>query len=418
LTSVRDGAGHAGGAGHGPGSASGDGPIVGLDIARFLAALSVVIYHYAFFSWHGPIDATGIRAAIGTPVAYPALVPVSWWGWVGVEVFFVISGLVICRSAAHQSLGSFIRNRLLRIAPALWFFATVSFLVTLLYSSARIETVLPMYLRSVVLFPQGPWIDGVYWTLTIEVVFYALISFLIVSNCITRLRAISFAGSMLVAGFYVVVILARAWPGMGFAEPVLAAADAYVSRVVLLSTGAYFLVGANLYLIGRDGWSATGAAALAGSLAAGCVGLWLSAEKSVAVQVHAGSPATPVLIWLVVVAGLGLALAHSRGGRGSGRGSRVPRLAGLASYPLYLLHNVTGAFVFGLLIAAGTGGYPALLIAVALCVAVSVAFAAWVEPALRRSLAGGLAGLNAAAFCRFGQGLRQGMKGEARDSKG
>lgn len=356
-------------------------------MARFLAALIVVLYHYAFFSWHEPPGATGVRAAIGVPVAYPALLPISWWGWVGVEIFFVISGLVICLSAEHQSATAFLRKRVLRIAPALWFFATVSLVATLLYSSAALESVLPMYLRSIVLFPQGPWIDGVFWTLTVEAVFYVLICVLIWSGWITRLQMIAFAASMLVLGFYLAVLAARAWPELSFAGPVLAAADAYISRVLLLTTGAYFLVGANLYLLGRDGWSGSGAAALAASLAAGAVCLWLSAENSIAVVLHARSPATPVLIWLAVVAGLGLSLVHHRSGRSSARMRSVARAAGLASYPLYLFHNIGGAFLFGLLLAVGIGDYPALLLAIVLCVAVSVGFAMSVEPALRRGLA-------------------------------
>jgi peptidoglycan/LPS O-acetylase OafA/YrhL len=387
TTPYRGEAGEPRSAGHGGRAALGGGTIIGLDVARFLAALGVVLYHYAFFSWHEPFGATGLRAAIGIQVAYPALLPLSWWGWVGVEIFFVISGLVICLSAEHQSSAAFLRNRVLRIAPALWFFATISLLVTFLYSSATVEAALPMYLRSIVLFPRGPWIDGVYWTLTVEAVFYALICLLILSGWITRLRLIVFAASMLVLGFYLMVLAARAWPELSIAGPVLAAADAYISRPLLLTTGAYFLVGANLYLLSRDGWSASGAAALAASLAAGTAGLWISAENSAAVQFHGRSPATPALIWLAFVTGLGFSLVHHRSGRRSAGMQSVARSAGLASYPLYLFHNIGGAFLFGLLLGFGISAYPALLLAISLCVAVSVGFAIWVEPALRRWLA-------------------------------
>ena len=219
TTPARSAAGEPRSAGHGRRAAPGGGTIIGLDIARFLAALSVVLYHYAFFSWHEPAGATGLRAAIGTSVAYPALLPISWWGWVGVEIFFVISGLVICLSAERQSSAAFLRSRILRIAPALWFFATISLLVTFLYSSATVETVLPMYLRSIVLFPRGPWIDGVYWTLTVEAVFYALICLLILSSWITRLQSIARAASMLVLGFYLMVLAARAWPELWLRRP-------------------------------------------------------------------------------------------------------------------------------------------------------------------------------------------------------
>lgn len=363
------------------------GTIVGVDFARFLAAMSVVLYHYAFFSWHEPVGATGVRAAIGVPVSYPALMAFSWWGWVGVEIFFVISGLVICRSAEHRSPTAFLRSRILRIAPALWFFATLSFGVTLLYSSAAIDSLLPMYLRSVVLFPKGPWIDGVYWTLTVEAVFYGLTCLLILSGWISRLQSVALAASVLVLGFYLTVIAARVWPELGFSGPVRAVADAYVSRLLLLTTGAYFLVGANLYLLSRDGFSVSVATALVASLVAGAVGLWFSGEHSIAVQIHGRSPATPVLIWLTVVAAISASLRPTRGGRGSGRMQGIARQLGLASYPLYLFHNIAGAFLFGLLLAAGIGAYPALIFAIGLCLVVSVGFALWLEPSLRRGLA-------------------------------
>ena len=190
---------------------------------------------------------------------------------------------------------------------------------------------------------------------------------------------------MLVFGFHLALLAARTWPELGFAGPVRAAADAYVSRVLLLTSGAYFLVGANLYLLGRDGWTLPGAAGLAASLAAGAIGLWVAAEHSAAVTIHARSPATPVLIWLAFVAGLWLSLVHHRrGGGGSLRARNLARTAGLATYPLYLFHNIAGAFVLGLLLAAGIGAYTALAVAIFLGLAVSVGFALWVEPMLRR----------------------------------
>lgn len=363
------------------------GAIVGLDLVRFAAALGVVLYHYAFFSWHEPTGDIGLRAAIGTPVSFPGLVSVSWWGWVGVQIFFVISGLVICISAERQSAGAFLRNRVLRLAPALWVFATLSLIVTFLYSSAPTNATLVMYLRSLVLFPKGPWIDGVYWTLTIEAVFYAATLALIATGWFARLRGIACAASLAILGFYLLVLAARFWPEARFADPVLAVAGAYVSRLILLTTGAYFLVGVNLYLLDRDGWSLPSVAGLAASLVAGSVGLWLSAETMPAVVVHGRSPATPVVIWLVVVALLARALRHNRAGRGSARFRSFARSGGLASYPLYLYHNIAGAFLFGLLLQAGMGGYSALCVAIAIGVAVSVGFALWVEPACRRALA-------------------------------
>lgn len=168
----------------------------------------------------------GLRAAIGTPVSFPSLISVSWWGWVGVQIFFVISGLVICASAERHSAAAFFRNRLLRLAPALWVFATLSLIVTFLYSSVPVGVPLAAYLRSVVLFPKGPWIDGVYWTLAIEMVFYAATLLLIATGWFARLQAIACAASFSILGFYLLVVAARIWRDFPLADPLLAFADA------------------------------------------------------------------------------------------------------------------------------------------------------------------------------------------------
>ncbi len=363
------------------------GAIIGLDLVRFAAALLVVLYHYAFFAWHEPVGDTGLRAAIGTPAAFPRLVPVSWWGWVGVQIFFVISGLVICRSAERQSPAAFLRSRVLRLVPALWVFATLSLFVTLLFSSAQPETLLAMYARSLVLFPKGPWIDGVYWTLTIEAVFYAVTLLLIAKGWFSHLRRIAVTASLGIFGFYLLVLAARLWPEARFADSVLTLADAYGSRLLLLTTGAYFLVGIHLHLADRDGWNPVVAVGLCASLVAGAVGIWISAETLPGVVAFGHSPAVPVAIWLVVVALLALSLRCHRVSGGSVRVRSAARSIGLASYPLYLFHNIAGAFLFGILLRAEMGSAAALTVAIALAVLVSFGFALWAEPPCRRALA-------------------------------
>jgi peptidoglycan/LPS O-acetylase OafA/YrhL len=367
-------------------SPPGRGAIIGLDFIRFGAALGVVVYHYAFYSWHEPMDDLGVRAAIGTPVAFPGLVSVSWWGWVGVQIFFVISGLVICVSAERQSAAAFLRNRFLRLAPALWVFATLSLIVTFLHSSVPASELLVMYVRSVALFPQGPWIDGVYWTLTIEAVFYAATLLLIATGWFAHLRLIACAASFVILGFYLLAGAARIWSDMPLAGTLLAVADAYVSRVILLTTGCYFLVGIQLYLIDRDGWSLPSGAGFGASLVAGAIALWLSAQSMVAAFSYETSPMIPVVVWLVVVGLIALALRHDRTGRGSARLGSFARSVGLSAYPLYLFHNIAGAFLFGMLLRTGMPSYSALGAAILVCVAVSAVFARWLEPVCRQAL--------------------------------
>jgi peptidoglycan/LPS O-acetylase OafA/YrhL len=138
----------------------------GLDLIRFLSAVMVVLFHiYAFGgavpSW--PVDPGN------APLSW--LEPASWMGWVGVQIFFVISGFVIAASARGSSGATFLKKRAIRVLPALWISATLALLVRALWGEPLGE-LFSAFLRTLVLSPKGPYIDGVVWTLVVEAVFY------------------------------------------------------------------------------------------------------------------------------------------------------------------------------------------------------------------------------------------------------
>ena len=68
-----------------------------IDLLRLLAALAVVFYHYTY---------RGYMANNYSPVAFPALAPVTKYGYLGVELFFIISGYVVLRSAQGKTVRS------------------------------------------------------------------------------------------------------------------------------------------------------------------------------------------------------------------------------------------------------------------------------------------------------------------------
>src|SRR2546427_494309 len=77
-----------------------------LDLLRLVAVLAVVLYHFGFW---GP-------AAGGMP-AMPWLAPVAKYGFLGVPVFFIISGFVIAYSAEGRTAAGFAIARFSRIYP-------------------------------------------------------------------------------------------------------------------------------------------------------------------------------------------------------------------------------------------------------------------------------------------------------------
>ena len=145
-----------------------------LDILRGLAALAVALFH---FSGHGYLGNAS---------------PASWafkWGYLGVDIFFVISGFIIPH-ALYESGGElkkapeFLLRRLIRLYPA---YAATCILVLVLWFGSSLmpgfQGVPPHCSESQVVchilfacdFLKLPWFNPVFWTLAIEVQYYLLV---------------------------------------------------------------------------------------------------------------------------------------------------------------------------------------------------------------------------------------------------
>lgn len=101
-----------------------------IDLLRLAAVSAVILYHYGFW---GP-------ASHGVPqVALPALAPVAQYGFLGVPVFFAISGFVIAYSAEGRTPVGFAIARFSRIYPTFVFCMTLTFAATLLFGAGHFE---------------------------------------------------------------------------------------------------------------------------------------------------------------------------------------------------------------------------------------------------------------------------------------
>ena len=143
--------------------------IIGLDALRVFAALIVVAVHFGFTLW-----APG-NNPLGVPThSYDLLFPYTQSGWVGVQIFFVLSGFVIAYSAYSAQAMGFLRQRLVRLVPGLALCATFTavFAVGAHLYPARLAFTL--WRNSVIFRPASNYIDGCHWTLPIEMSFYLL----------------------------------------------------------------------------------------------------------------------------------------------------------------------------------------------------------------------------------------------------
>lgn len=141
-----------------------------LDVLRGLAALAVTLYH------------------LNETVPGPATVPraVAGYGWLGVPVFFVLSGYVVHTAATRTAtVRLFAWRRLTRILPPYWASLAVVAAVVGLQQLTTGENDLPPLPRGI-----GGWaatltamvapasetmgLNWVYWTLPYEIAFYAV----------------------------------------------------------------------------------------------------------------------------------------------------------------------------------------------------------------------------------------------------
>ncbi|MCY0923824.1 acyltransferase [Streptomyces sp. H27-G5] len=165
-----------------------------LDAVRITAALVVVLYHYVALG-----TAWGLS---GTQHLFPALRPFALYGWLGVEIFFIVSGFVICMSAWGRTVGDFATSRISRLFPAYWAgIAFTTFVLWMLPELWRIDEWADV-LVNFTMFQGGigvPHLDHAYWTLFEELKFYALFA-LVIRIGVTYRNCVVFIGLWTVAG--------------------------------------------------------------------------------------------------------------------------------------------------------------------------------------------------------------------------
>lgn len=157
-----------------------------LDAFRGLAAMSVVLFHY---STHYA-DHPNFGFQNGRPFDFP-------WGYLGVPFFFMVSGFVIFMSMRRTKRPlDFVFSRLSRLYPTFWAGVLVTTLVVAATALPGAERTWGEILVNLTMFHEFfgvRAVDGVYWTLTVEMIFYGLMLGVLVSGYLHRIQRLLYA---------------------------------------------------------------------------------------------------------------------------------------------------------------------------------------------------------------------------------
>lgn len=294
-----------------------------IDGLRAIAVLSVMIYHAHFM--------------IGDRVVFP-------FGFLGVDVFFVISGYLISRHILEEarqnqfSFGDFYIRRIRRILPALLVvvISTIpfsrAFLIPSEYDSYSKSIIATLYFISNILFwRQSGYFDEESslkplihtWSLSVEEQFYIVFPiFLIIIFKLFKKYIPTFIVTTLLCSFFLAI----------WAQPELAVPSFY-----LLPTRVWeFFIGV-MAAVYEPRWRPSNSAILKSCLSAsGILMVFASVTLFDDKSLH-----NPGFITLLPTLGTGLFLAFGGNGDATGRILSSPLFVriGLISYSLYLWHQ-------------------------------------------------------------------------------
>lgn len=289
-----------------------------VEVLRFMLAFLTMAWHYYYF---GPrVGEVAGTAAHVFPLRYFSF---------SVEVFFIISGFIITASAINRRPIDFLIGRMVRLGPCLLACATLSLAAGLVFGhhpSAR------SYFASIFVIPLA-WTNGAdwsYWSLRMEIVFYAVIFlsvwFVNVEKNVFRIAlfliscdALAMAGEQLFG--------VRMFGSETAQYPI----ERYLS---------FFAIGMLLYALLVQKRRGVGiVVALAAALFTGSFRCYEEANRIAGLVKDVPVSALGGFCILMVGVALFVIFARSTGNR---RAASLFSVLGKISYPLYLLHQNMG----------------------------------------------------------------------------
>lgn len=291
-----------------------------IDLLRFAAAVAVVIFHLAF---------RGAAADGLSTFSYPAIAEAAKYGYLGVDLFFMISGFVILMSAASGGLRSFAESRVTRLYPAFWCCCSLTYISGLVSGQAAFQVSWWEFLANMTMlgdFLGVRRVDGSYWSLFVEIKFYLWVAGVLALGLMVQVERILYGWLMVTVALLIV--------------------PSYrLQSIFLTDYAAYFIAGAMFYL----GWSRGFTWRIWLAIAGTCVmAMYQSIGRARELDAHYGTSLNDQIICLAI--GLFFGVFALIALRKTAWIARVNwQTVGLLTYPLYLIHQNIGYMILNAL---------------------------------------------------------------------
>jgi peptidoglycan/LPS O-acetylase OafA/YrhL len=333
---------------------------------RLLAALMVALYHFGSRE-QGVSRAWGSSTENQFPTAHEWLSV----GSLGVDIFFVISGFVICMTGWGRPLRAFFASRVSRLYPAYW---AALVLVTAVFALPWVAytTVSPSDALVNLTMLQRPMgaerVLGVCWTLWAELRFYALFALCVIlpaGRGNTRQRVVLFCACWTLA----------AATAQGLNNEML-------DTVVMPDYAPFFIGGMGLYLVHLNHRDAIGWGIAAVN--------WLLGQHAI-VEKNLHAPHRPAWAIIAVITFGFVAVALVALGKLAWANWRWLTTAGALTYPFYLIHTHLGwVAIWGLHRGLGVPSWATLPLTIGLLLGLAWIMYRYVEKPLMPRIRGAL----------------------------
>jgi peptidoglycan/LPS O-acetylase OafA/YrhL len=340
--------------------------VVRLDGLRFFAALCVIFFHFAFRG-----AAAGVMPALDLP---SWLISMSQYGYLGVSLFFMISGFVIAYSAEGRAPLEFAAARFARLYPSHVAAVTLTFIATMAFGAPVFSSSFSQYFANLSMFAPlfgQEFMDGAYWSIVLEIIFYGWVFLFLALGLFEK------SGERIVLCWLLISLVNELFLGL---KP--------LRFLFLTEYSGFFAAGILIYRLraGRSGFAAAPLLALsfATSVQTSLAGLKVIADRYDTMFSGAVAALLVLGIYTLFYAATSPSLTRIPSG--------LLSKAGAVTYPLYLLHQHVGYIAFSRLYGVVSDG--ALLVFV-MTVLLAMAVAIWffVDRPVSRALRSRLTGL-------------------------